>query len=279
MKKSSTLLAVQAASWLRRFDMYGKRWKSKGVDSAGPSKKSTLKNKKVAIDKFRGVDKDSFLSKVAKAYMAILGDGRGGVFCENSLDLPNHWGDKTKDSVQLGAFDVVITNPPFGKKLAIESEEILKSFELGHIWKEDKTTGIFQKNGLQDKQPPQILFIERCLSLLRPGGRMGIVLLESIFGMPKYKYVVDFINKYARIQAIVTLPENLFQPYTHAKTCVVIIEKENSNQDYPIFMCDVKWCGHDSRGNPTWSIDESGKRVLLDEIPGVAELYKNKPTR
>ena len=206
--------------------------------------------------------------------MAILGDGRGGIFCENSLDLPQHWADKTKEAIQLGAFDIVVTNPPFGKKLAIDNKDILKSFEMGHAWKEDKLSGKFLKNGVQDKQPPQILFIERCLSLLRPGGRMGIVLLESIFGMPKYKYVVDFITTCSKIKAIVTLPETLFQPYTHAKTCVVIIEKSAPTTNYPIFMCDVKWCGHDSRGNPTWTADENGKRILLDEIPNVASIYK-----
>lgn len=228
---------------------------------------------KVAIDKLRGIDKDAFLSKIAKAYMAILGDGRGGVFCENSLDQPNNWNRKARESIQMGSFDVVITNPPFGKKLAIEGEEMLKTFELGHVWKSEKG-GPFIKGGLQDKQPPQILFIERCLDLLRDGGRMGIVLLESTFGMPKYRYVVDHINRRARILAIVTLPEDLFQPFTHAKTCVVILKKTPAIEPYPIFMCDVKWCGHDSRGNPTWIIDADGKRNLLDEVPAVAPLFK-----
>lgn len=229
---------------------------------------------KVAIDKFRGIDKDAFLSKVAKSYMAILGDGRGGVFCENSLDKPRNWDRKAREGVQFGSFDVVITNPPFGKKLAIEGEEMLKTFDLGHIWKQGHD-GTFTKEGLQDKQPPQILFIERCLDLLRDGGRLGIVLLESIFGMPKYRYVVDYINKRARILAIVTLPEDLFQPFTHAKTCVVILQKTPSVEPYPIFMCDVKWCGHDSRGNPTWMLDRDGRRIILDEVPSVAPLYKS----
>jgi type I restriction enzyme M protein len=108
---------------------------------------------------------------------------------------------------------------------------------------------------------------------------MGIVLLESIFGMPKYRYVVDFINKRARILAIVTLPEDLFQPFTHAKTCVVLLEKTPAAKAYPIFMCDVKWCGHDSRGNPTWSLNSDGEKVLLDEVPLVASLYKAGPKK
>ena len=108
---------------------------------------------------------------------------------------------------------------------------------------------------------------------------MGIVLLESIFGMPKYQYVVDYIRNHAKILAVVTLPEDLFQPNTHAKCCVLICEKykEHENRDnckdYGIFMCDVKWCGHDSRGNPTYSFSETGKRTLLDEIPLVADKY------
>lgn len=79
--------------------------------------------------------------------------------------------------------------------------------------------------------------------------------------------------------AIVTLPEDLFQPFTHAKTCVVLLEKTPAKKPYPIFMCDVKWCGHDSRGNPTWSIDANGQKILLDEVPLVAPLYKAGPKK
>jgi len=253
----------------------------RGQELGWPDREIDAEKQKVAINNFRGMDKDNFLSKVAKSYMAILGDGRGGVYCENSLDLPKNWQDrKARDGVRLGSFDVVITNPPFGKKLAIESEDMLKTFDLGHAWKSDKG-GPFTKGALLDKQPPQILFIERCLDLLRDGGRMGIVLLESTFGMPKYRYVVDYINKRAKILAVVTLPEDLFQPFTHAKTCVVLLQKTSTpnHKPYPIFMCDVKWCGHDSRGNPTWSVDGEGKKVLLDEVPSVAHLYKSGPKK
>lgn len=228
-----------------------------------------------AINNIRGIDKDEFLSKVAKAYMAIIGDGRGGIFCENSLENPKNWSSATRNAIQLGSFDIVVTNPPFGKKLAIDSESILKQYELGYIWKKDGDN--FIKNDLQDKQPPQILFIERCLNLLKPGGRLGIVLLESIFGMPKYRYVVDYITSRAKILAIVTLPEDLFQPNTHAKTCVIICENSKTDEDYPIFMCDVKRCGHDSRGNPTFTKNENGDVIILDEIPKVAPLYLQGP--
>ncbi len=246
-----------------------------GKELGWPDNEIEAEKQKVAIKNFRGIDKDYFLSKVAKAYMAILGDGRGGVYCENSLDKPENWSNSTNDGVHFGSFDLVITNPPFGKKLAIDSEDLLKIYDLGHKWKYDSESDEFTKGSVQDKQPPQILFIERCLDLLSEGGTLGIVLLESIFGMPKYRYVVDYIEKKTNIKAIVTMPEDLFQPHTHAKCCVLICEKKPAKHETSsIFMADVKWCGHDSRGNPTIRKNEDGEDELLDDIPKVAEVYK-----
>lgn len=250
-----------------------------GFELGWPKHEIEAEKQKIAIKNFRGIDKDSFLSKVAKAYLAILGDGRGGIHCENSLDKFENWSTKTQEDIQYKKFDVIITNPPFGKKLSIDTVEILEQFELGHKWILDSEEN-FVKSTLADSQPPQLLFIERCFALLRHGGKLGIVLLESIFGMPKYQYIVDYIQKQAKILAVVTLPEDLFQPHTHAKCCVLICQKyeENENRencgDYQVFMSDVKWCGHDSRGNPTYIYDENGKKSLLDDIPLVAPQYK-----
>ncbi len=247
-------------------------------DLGWPEAEIEAEKQRIAIKNFRGIDKDSFLSKVAKAYLAILGDGRGGVHCENSLDSFRNWSAGTKEDIQPGTFDIVVTNPPFGKKLAIDSTDILGLYDLGHRWTQTDD-GAFVKGELADKQPPQLLFIERCFEMLRPGGRMGIVLLESIFGMPKYQYIVNYIRSKAKILAIVTMPEDLFQPHTHAKCCVMICEKYvdgmdiDSCGDYDIFMSDVKWCGHDSRGNVTYTYSDDGQKIVLDEIPLVADKY------
>ena len=74
-----------------------------------PEREIFADQQEVAIKNFRGIDKESFLSKTTKAYMAILGDGRGGIFCENSLEAPSNWGADTQNSIQLGAFDVILT--------------------------------------------------------------------------------------------------------------------------------------------------------------------------
>lgn len=149
---------------------------------------------------------------------------------------------------------------------------------MGHKWNLS-SDGEFVKGDIVDKQPPQLLFIERCFDMLKPGGRMGIVLLESIFGMPKYQYIVNYIRRKAKILALVTLPEDLFQPHTHAKCCVMICQKYEVGMSletceaYDIFMSDVKWCGHDSRGNVTYTYSNDGKKIVLDEIPLVADKY------
>jgi len=232
--------------------------------------KEYLGNQKrdIASKFFAGIDKDSFLAKVSKAYMAIMGDGSSGIFCENSLLSPSEWNPKTNTKIELGKFDVVITNPPFGAEITVKGEETLRQYELGHKWKFNKETKEWEKtNKLQDKQPPQILFIERCLQLLRPGGRMGIVLPDGILGNITDGYVRKFILDKAKIFAVVDLPYETFQPSTRTKTSVLFLEKkqdEDKTDNYQIFMAVAENCGHDRRGKP----------IELDDLPEISLNYK-----
>ena len=235
----------------------------------------------VATDCFRGIDKDAFLAKVCKAYLALIGDGRGGIFCESSLNPPADWGQMTQERVKLGTFDVVLTNPPFGAKIPIKGEAVLSQYDLGRRWERDKDTGEFAKTtALMESRPPQVPFIERCFQLLKDGGRMGIVLPESILGNPSWEYLLTYIRANARILGVVTMPEALFKTSgkggTHTKVAVLFLRKEKpSGNGYDIFMSDVKWCGHDSRGNPTLRRNrETEEFDLLDEVPLVPARYR-----
>ena len=241
--------------------------KNEGEELGWPDREIFADQQEVAIKNFRGIDKESFLSKTTKAYMAILGDGRGGVFCENSLEMPIHWGSDTQHLIQLGAFDIVLTNPPYGSKLKIEDRAILSHYDLGYQWK--VKNGVYEKTTKQlDFQTPQVLFIERCLNLLRPGGRLGIVAPESMFCNPSHKYIMSYVESKAQIEAVVSMPENLFQPHTHAKTCVVLMRKFGENEkpdpDEQIFMAVAKWCGHDSRG----------LAVPYDDVPAIQARFE-----
>lgn len=235
----------------------------------------------VATDCFRGIDKDAFLAKVCKAYMALVGDGRGGVFCANSLNRPEDWPNNMQDKITLGTFDVVLTNPPFGKKIVVKGAPLLSQFDLGYKWKRDKEAKELTKTGtLHEDQPPQILFLERCLQLLKSDGRLGIVLPEAVFGMPTYEYVITYLRNRTKIRGVIAMPESLFKTSgkggTHAKVCILFVEnsRPKTDEDWDVFMADAKWCGHDSRGNPTIRKGLDGNETLLDDVPLITKRFK-----
>jgi len=215
-------------------------------------------SKRVATKFFRGIDKDSFLAKVTKAYMAIVGDGRGGVFCENSIVPTNEWQAATQGKVLLDSFNIILTNPPFGAKIPIKGEHILRQYDLGFKWKKQYLANKIdwewsRTTKIAKKVPPQILFIERCLQLLRPGGRMAVVLPDGILGGDKIGYVAAFIKSKARILALLDCPIETFAPMVTTKTHVVFLEKKASNESekpYSVFMAVARKVGHDRKGRP-----------------------------
>lgn len=213
----------------------------------------------------RGIDKDYFLSKLAKSYMAIMGDGKGGIFCEDSLERPENWDSKTRQKIHMGDFDIVLTNPPFGSKIPVTGEDKLKQYDLAHKWKNKKGTNEWEKGKLADKEAPQILFIERCLQLLKEGGRMAIVLPDGVFGNNQLGYIRKYIMERARLVAVIDIPLETFMPNTGTKTSILIAQKtKDIPEDYPVFMCIAETCGHDRRGN----IKEE------DDIANIASEFK-----
>lgn len=221
----------------------------------------------VALNKICGIDKDYFLSKVAKAYMAILGDGKSGIFCEDSLDRPENWQEKTRIKIGTNKFSVLLTNPPFGSKIPVRGEDKLKQYDLGYKWSKDKKTNAWAQGKLKDKESPQVLFIERDVQLLRDYGRMAIVLPDGVFGNDTFGYIRAWLKEHGRILAVIDIPVETFQPNTATKTSVLVFQKlpqDKIPQDYDIFMAIVSTCGHDRRGNETDS----------DEIQLVAATYK-----
>lgn len=219
----------------------------------------------VATKNFRGIDKDYFLSKVAKAYMNLVGDGTTGIFCEDSLENPKNWRSEAKTKIELGTFDVLLTNPPFGSTIKVEGEEKLRQFDLAYQWKRDKANNNkFEKGNIKAKESPQILFIERCLQLLKTGGKMAIVLPDGVFGNETESYVRNWILQNAKIIAIIDIPLETFLPHTGTKTSVLILQKvEKITENYPVFLSIAEYCGHDRRG----------KEIDKDDIREVATYF------
>ena len=253
--------------------------RAEGKQKNWSERQLTKREQEVATDCFRGVDKDAFLAKVTKAYMALVGDGRGGIFCANSLQRPDEWPGSMSGACGLGSFDFVMTNPPFGKDIVVKGVGTLAQYELGRKWKRNRETKqMEQTSDLHEQHPPQLLFLERSLQFLKPGGKLGVVLPESLLGNPSYEHLSIFLKQRCTVEAVVTLPESLFKTSgnggTHTKVCVLIIRNEPSEKPHRIFMAEAKWCGHDSRGNPTLRREPTGEMVLLDDVPTILERYR-----
>jgi len=231
-------------------------------------KETQIEKKKleIATNNFRGLDKDYFLSKVAKAYMNLVGDGTTGIFCEDSLENPNNWKTETQLKIHLETFDVLLTNPPFGSKIPVTGEEKLRQYDFGYKWKFEEDNGKWEKTEkLKEKEEPQVLFVERCLSLLKDGGRMAMVLPSGILGNEQQEYLRQYILDKGNLFAIVELPFETFSPNVTINTNVLFIQKGISSKKN-IFISINEYCGHDKKGRQT---DK-------DDIPNVAKLYNSK---
>lgn len=224
------------------------------------------KEDQVAQNNFRGIDKDFFLSKITKAYMAIVGDGRGGIFCENSLLQSQQWESRAKDEVKNEMFDIVLTNPPFGAKITINDREILKNYALGYKWKKDKKTGKWEKTEkILKQQAPQVLFIERCYSLLKPGGKLGIILPDGVLGGSKIGYIPYFIKDKFELVASIDCPLESFSPNTTTKVHLLVLRKKiKAHVIKKIFMGVPAVIGHDKKGHPVY--EDIRNEIIRDDL-------------
>jgi len=219
------------------------------------------------ISNLYGMDKDSYLAKICKLYIDITSQGKSNIFCEDSLD-PNNYREESSVFIKNNHFNFVFTNPPFGAKIPIDSKEILEYYNLAHKW--DYKNGIWIKQDqLIRKQPPQILFIERCVQLLRDGGKFGIVLPEGLFGNPSNRYIWEFLRSQGKILGIISLDPNTFQPYTCNKTSILFFQKlKNVPANYSINFAIVDNVGHDKDGKVQYKLNKDGSiKIDLNNNP------------
>lgn len=223
-----------------------------------------------------GIDKDHYLSNLARAHVALLLGADPRVFCADSLAWAPANGDAFALKDALGTFDVVLTNPPFGARIVAASRDTLRQFTLGRKWRYSRhENAMVGTEEIDEGVPPQVLFIERCLTLLRQGGRVGIVVPESLVSSKSYRHVVEFIEEHAEIRAVLGMPESLFKTSgkggTHTKTCLLYLVKRGGERQKgrrknsgSVFMAEAKWCGHDSRG----------RSIPHDDLPTIADRFR-----
>lgn len=224
-----------------------------------------------------GIDFDEKTVRVARTLNLIAGDGETNVLHLNTLDF-ERWNDKTeKDPKWINTygkgfdrleklrsdkgenknfdFDILMANPPFAGD--IKESRILHQYELG-----------FKGNGkAQSKVGRDILFIERNLDFLKPGGRMAIVLPQGRFNNISDKHIREFISQHGRILAVVGLHGNSFKPHTGTKTSVLFVQKWHDElcpkvDDYPIFFAVSEKGGKDNSGDYIYVKNGSGQYKL-----------------
>lgn len=193
-----------------------------------------------------GTDANERMARTSKMNMIMHGDGHGGVY--------HHDGFLNIGGIFEERFDIILTNPPFGSNVE-PSDIILKSdvevsnelekkyiTDLGNSYLAGQgrvkaaigkpITSLFELPKNQNaKIKTEVLFIERCLSLLKPGGRMGIVLPEGIFNNPSLEYVRQFCEDRAFIVAVVSLPtETFISSGASVKSSLLFLKKFNTEE-------------------------------------------------
>ncbi|MFN0204444.1 MAG: N-6 DNA methylase [Bacteroidia bacterium] len=252
-------------------------------------KKQNIDSQVIIQHQLFGIDINKSIARIAKMKLLLETLTHTNLFCANSLE--------ELDTLKLmlgkawqGA-DVILANPPFGAK--INQTTTLKSFDLGHKWVSTSHSTpnekCFHKNNtLHNHQSAEILFIERCLDLLKEGGRMAIVLPNGNFENPSLEYLRYYIKLRTKILAIVHLPQETFIPYgTGVKTSLLFLQKDTPNiiKQYPIFFGRIKRLGYqgNKNGTPLYKKDKYGqvlynekKQPILDEdFSETVEKYKD----
>lgn len=228
-----------------------------------------------------GADFDPFLVRAAQMNVLMGSNGQPRVFNMNSLEFPaGHLPDvkSAKGLAALGTIDVVVTNPPFGATIPVTDPNILTNYQLARIW-ESAGTGFKNTGRMQKSVAPEVLFIERALDWLKPGGRMGIVLPSGILGNAGDEYIRWWLLRRCRVLAAVDLPVEVFlvEAGVNIMTTLLFLSKRTDEelraQDlsgaparYPVFMALAENVGFNRRGETLYKRSPQGDDLYHAEV-------------
>jgi type I restriction enzyme M protein len=297
------------------------RQKELGIDPADESTVEFLSLKQeikeyVETNLF-GADFDPALVKTSKMNLMMSANAEGDVYHMDSLAFPKSHldgNDLAKDKIPLGSIDVLMTNPPFGSDIPISDPMVLNTFDLAGKWGKRQEDGSFIRgDGYQTAVAPEILFIERSINWLRPGGRMGIVLPDGILGNPGDESIRRWILKHCWVLASVDLPPEVFiaKANVNILTSLLFLKKKTDQEikaealgqitDYQVFMAVAEKVGFDRRDNKVYKRSPDGEelvetvietetvhvgdkkvkrvlhrkqKILDDDLPKIAEAYR-----
>lgn len=196
-----------------------------------------------------GIEINDEIVRVAKMNMIIHDDGHANVIGHDALErFEKIRSDSQNNAFKENAFDIILTNPPFGAQVNLLERPYLSDYFFGN--QEDKRGRIKTRR----RQKTEILFIERVWQFLKPGtGCAAIVLPDGILTNSSLQYVRDFILDRFQILAVVSLPQTAFSHYgAGVKASLVFLRKRSDdeipNDNEPIFMATPEKIGYDATG-------------------------------
>ncbi|WP_420958268.1 HsdM family class I SAM-dependent methyltransferase [Burkholderia gladioli] len=238
-----------------------------------------------------GVDNSKNAVQVAVLNMLLNGDGKSNISEGDSLasvdDEEEH-------------YDILVCNPPFGVRIVEKSKTILRKFELGHEWAEDKNGRLQKQEKLLDSQETGLLFVEVCVKQAKSGsGRIGIILPNGYLANRSKKYFVfrEWLLRNCKIVALCSFPRFTFKTSgADVSATVVYLEKrakpladarDDDSYRFAVEMIEnVGWNLGDKKASPrylrnledgSYIFDENGEQILdadfgdiLDDLRGSA---------
>ncbi len=209
-----------------------------------------------------GCEINDEIARVAKMNMIVHDDGHSNIIGEDALERFDRLREVHR-GFEPGRFDLVLTNPPFGAKVALAERPYLADYDLG------RSTDRKGNTKPRSNQKTEVLFIERVWQFLKPGtGRAAIVLPDGVLTNASLQYVRDFILERFQVMAVVSLPQSAFAHFgAGVKASLLFLRKradgETPDESEAIFMAAPEKIGHDATG-----------RECENDLPDVCEHYR-----
>ena len=171
-----------------------------------------------------GIEVNDSIARVAKMNMIIHDDGHSNVIGSDALVDFDTLHQQNR-GFEKEAFDLILTNPPFGATVKREEFSYLDDYELGKGYASQKT---------------EILFLERCFDFLKWGtGKLAIILPDGILNNSSLQYVRDYIEQHFQILAVVSLPQIAFRHYEAGVKPSILFLRKFSEQEYSLYQASI----------------------------------------
>lgn len=263
--------------------------------------RSRAKKIKNAADMMHGADDDKKAVQISVLNMLLNGDGKTNIKKEDSLAVvaQDRITERTNKKFKPKQYHALVCNPPFGVKIVEKRRDILKEFQLGHVWNHNSKGEWVQTPEILSKQEKGLLFVEVCVHQARPAGRIAIILPNGYLGNRSDRYVAfrEWLLRQCRIVSVCGFPRFTFKTSgADVSTSVVLLEKRMKplasslgDDDYMFnveLIENVGWSVGDKKAQPVFEraeddgsyfVDVNGHKLIRSDFASVLDDIRSSP--